>query len=77
MIEYTDTPHVSDVPLECLGVHMPNENEEKGTGWGFISLFPFVPSEPAGIQHFFLSLLLSLAFPPPNSLSLMSLFPAQ
>lgn len=57
---------------------MLSESEEKRAGWGFMNLFPFVPSEPAGIQHF----LLCLAFPPPTlflsfSPSLMSLFPAQ
>lgn len=48
---------------------MPNENEEKGTGWGFISLFPFVPSEPAGIQLFFLTLALSCLPSPQLSFS--------
>ena len=48
---------------------MPTENEEKRAGWSFINPFPFVPSEPAGIQHFSLTLTLSPAFPPPTLFS--------
>ncbi len=47
---------------------MHREKEEKRAGWSFINLFPFVPSEPAGIQRFSLSRL-----PSPNSVPL-SLF---
>lgn len=47
--------------LECLCVHMPGENAEKREGWSFINLFPFAPSEPAGIQHVSLTLPLSLS----------------
>lgn len=45
---------------------MPSEKEEKRAEWSFINLFPFVPSEPAGIQHFSLTLSLS-CLPSPNS----------
>lgn len=42
---------------------------KRKAGWRFIKLFPFVPSEPAGIQHFSLTPSLS-RLPSPNSLPL-------
>lgn len=55
--------------------HIPSE---EGTWGSLMNVLPFVPSEPAGIQHFSFT----LSFPPPSlarslSFSLMSLFPAQ
>lgn len=37
---------------------------KRRAGWSFINLLPFVPSEPAGLQDF--SLTLTLDFPPPT-----------
>lgn len=74
----TEINHLSAYVLKYLRAWMLNENKKKRAGWSFRNLFPFVPSEPAGLQPFFLT----LASPPLPQLlsfspSLMSLFPAQ
>lgn len=58
---------MSDILPRCSD-HMPSE---KGARGSLMNLLPFVPSEPAGIQHFSFT----LSFPPPSLARSLSLTP--